>query len=168
MRSIARTVDPPVVTTSSTTRQGVPRASGGPSIQRCNPCSLRALRTKKATQAPACPEPNPAQASGSGATLLQPPAAAPRPPAPAAIRAHRHSADGCRPALRRLGGDQLSSGAVRGGAQQGALGIDVVLGLPPAGEGDLADHQRVLTQLPEQALPGPHPRASRKPSRQLV
>ena len=43
--SIASIVEPPVVTTSSTSTQRSPGSSGGPSIQRCKPCSLRCLRT---------------------------------------------------------------------------------------------------------------------------
>ena len=121
-------VEPPVVTTSSTTRQRSPGSSGGPSIQRCRPCALRSLRTKKPlTSAPAA---SAAQATASAPIVMPPTAVAPR--------------------RCGLGGHQLAQRREARRAQDRPLGVHVVLGLGAAGERDLADHQRVLAQLGDQ------------------
>jgi hypothetical protein len=52
------------------------------------------------------------------------------------------------------GGDQLSGGEEAGRPKQGAAGVDVVGGVRAAGEGDLAENQRVLAQLGDQRLLG--------------
>ena len=79
---MAFTVEPPVVTTSSTIKQRSPSSSTGPSIQRCRPCSFFSLRTKKAlTGAPAA---SAAQATGSAPIVMPPTAVAlTRPASPA-------------------------------------------------------------------------------------
>ena len=70
--SIACTVEPPVVTTSSTIRQRSPCSSGGPSMRRWRPCCLTSLRTKNAfTSAP----PASAAQAGASAPIVSPPTA---------------------------------------------------------------------------------------------
>ena len=128
-RSIAWTVEPPVVTTSSTIRQRSPGSSGGPSTQRCSPCSLRSLRTKKAfTSAPAGER-------GAGDR----------------VRAHRHPAD-CGRAGRSASRRTSSPSARKPCRQQDRpLGIHVVLRCAAARQRHLADHQRVLAQFRDSA-----------------
>ena len=55
-------------------------------------------------------------------------------------------------AFARLGGHQLPQGGESRGPQDRPLGVHVVLRRGPAGEGDLADHQRVLAQLGDQLV----------------
>src|SRR5918999_1778070 len=60
---------------------------------------------------------------------------------------HRHAPHrGCPRALR-LGPDQLAQGREAGRAEDGPLGVDVVLRGAPAREGHLADDEGVLAQL---------------------
>ena len=62
------------------------------------------------------------------------------------VRAHRHAADR-RPAPRGyLRGEQLAERGEALGAQDRALGVDVIPGLGPARERHLADDERVLAQ----------------------
>ncbi len=84
IRSIALTVEPPVVTVSSTTSTFFP-GSTGPSTQRWSPCSLRSLRTKKPTSPSPPGTAIAAQASGIAAITGPPTALAPAPVAAAAI-----------------------------------------------------------------------------------
>ncbi len=72
--SIARTVEPPVVTTSSTTMQRSPVRSAGPSIRLARPCCLASLRTKKAFTA--APPASAAHAIGSAPIVIPPTASA--------------------------------------------------------------------------------------------
>ena len=132
IRSIARTVEPPVVTTSSTTRHLVPGSSSGPSTQRWRPCSLRSLRTKKA--------------------IRSAPARVAERRAGERVGAHRHPADRVRAELGRALGDQLADRAVGGLAQDRPLRVDVVGGRLAARERHLAEHQRVLAKLGDQDL----------------
>ena len=126
-RCSASIVEPPVVTTSSTSRQRSPGSGSGPSIQRCRPWSLRSLRTMNALR----------EARGERRARDR-------------DRAHRHPSDGARPAGARGVGEQRAERGERAGQQDRALGVDVVGGGAPAGERDLADHQRVLAQIRQQ------------------
>ncbi len=132
--SSARIVEPPVVTTSSTSMQRSPRSSSGPSIRRARPCALASLRTKNALTS--APPASAEQAIGSAPIVIPPTAVAP------------HS--------RGLGGDQLTERAEAVGQQDRALGVDQVLRDRPAGECHLADDERVLAQLGEEPLPRVH------------
>jgi hypothetical protein len=69
------------------------------------------------------------------------------------IAAHRHPAHSGRPDPLSLGRDQLAQRAEAVQAQDGALGVHVVARLLPARQRDLADHERVLAQFRDQALP---------------
>ena len=127
MRSIAWTVEPPVVTTSSTTRQRSPGSSSGPSTHRCSPCCFLSLRTKKALTArrrPGRRTPRDRRPWSSPRPRWRPPV---RPP-PSRARPARGS--------RRAAEWRVWRRRSTGGA--------------PAGEGDLADHQRVLAQRIDQ------------------
>ena len=62
-------------------------------------------------------------------------------------------ADGGGAPLARPGGHELGHRRESGGAQDRPFGVDVVLRDLPAGEDNLADHERVLAQLLDQTLP---------------
>ena len=131
MRSIAATVEPPVVTVSSTTRHavaGLDRALD-PALQAV---LLALLADEEADQAGTAGDGD----RGAGER----------------DRGHHRPADRGRAGLAGGGGDQLAGGEEAGGPQQGAAGVDVIGGRLPAGERHLADHQRVLAQLGEQRL----------------
>src|SRR5204863_476022 len=95
--SIACTVEPPVVTTSSTIRQRSPGSNGGPSLRRWSPCALVSLRTKNALTS--APPANAAHAGASAPTVRPPTAVASHSRAYRATRSasapqparHRHS-----------------------------------------------------------------------------
>src|SRR5687768_3556978 len=131
--SIACTVEPPVVTTSSTIRQRSPWSSGGPSTRRWSPCCLASSRTKNAfTSAP----PASAAQAGASAPIVSPPtagashwraesatrsASAAKPPGPRTARV-----------LARLGGQGLPCRGHRG----------AILGAAPAGPAPAGLHAR--------------------------
>ena len=131
---MACSVEPPVVTTSSTIRQRSSGSRNGPSMRRCRPCCLVSLRMKKALTS--APPASAAQRRGVGA--------------------HRQAADGGGPPLARARGDELGQGGEAGGAQDRALGVDVVLRDLAAGEHDLAHDEGVAAQLVDQPLSGLH------------
>ena len=101
-------------------------------MRRCRPCALASLRTKNAFACGAAGE------RGAGDR----------------VGAHRHAADGRGAPLGHLRGEQRAERGEARRAQDRALGVDVVLGARAARERHLADHQRVLAQLLEQALAG--------------
>ena len=118
------------MTTSSTTTQRSSGPSGGPSMRRCSPCALASLRTKKAFAA------RPAGKRGARDR----------------VGAHRHAPHRGGSPLGDLGSEQLAERGEAVGAQDGALGVHVVLGARAARERHLADHQRVLAQLLHETL----------------
>ena len=129
--STAATVEPPVVTVSSTTNTLVP-SSTGPSTIRCSPWALVCLRTKKPTRPSPSGTAIAAQASGIAAITGPPTASAP-----------------CADRRRR---EQLAGGAKAGRPQQRPARVDVVLRRRPARQRHLADDQRMLAQLADQGL----------------
>ena len=130
------------MTTSSTTRQRSPGSSCGPSMSRLQAVLLallahdERLRQHHAVVARA------------------------RPPAHAAAairardgdRADRHAADRARAEAPRVVGDELAERAEARGAQDRALGVDVVRRDRAARQLHLADHERVLAQLANEQL----------------
>ena len=70
------------------------------------------------------------------------------------VGAHRQPADRGRLPLAGVAGDELGQRGEAGGAQDGALGVDVVLRRGAGGERHLADQQRVRAQLGDERLPG--------------
>ena len=133
IRSIADTVEPPVVTVSSTTRTFAP-SSTGPSTQRWSPCCFRSLRTKNPTRSSPPGTAIAAQASGIAA-ITGPPTAT----APASVAAAAISSPG---------------GAEAGRAHDRPARVDVVLRGLPARERHLAQDQGVLAQLGDERLAG--------------
>ena len=126
--AIAASVEPPVVTTSSTTRQ------------RSSAVEQRALDTAL-------------QAVGLGvlaheeALCLRP---ARKRRAGDRVGAHRHAADGRGLPFLGARGQQSRKRLKTLGSQDRALGVYVVGGDGPARERDLADHERVRSQLRDQ------------------
>ena len=127
---MAATVDPPDVTTSSTTRQRSPGSSKGPSMRRWRPWALVSLRTKNADTS--APPARAAQASGS-APMVSPPTALGAP-------------------LRAWAATSCDERAEARGPQNRPLGVHVVLGDGAAGERDLADDEGVLAQDGHQSV----------------
>ena len=72
------------------------------------------------------------------------------------IGAHRQPAHGGGLPFARQRGHQLGEGGEARGAQDGALGIDVVLRDLTAGEHDLSHDEGVAAQLVDQPLSSPH------------
>ena len=73
------------------------------------------------------------------------------------VGSHRHPADGGRIPRAGLFGGELRQRAEALRAEDRALGVDQVFGGLTAGQHDRSDHQRVLTQLGQQALAGSRP-----------
>ena len=68
------------------------------------------------------------------------------------IGAHRHATYRGRSPGHRLGGHQLAERQEALAQQDGALGVDQILGGDATGQHDLADHQRLLAQHAQQSL----------------
>src|SRR5438552_2373960 len=74
----------------------------------------------------------------------------------APLDADRHAADRAGAALLRLGRGELGERAEAGRPQDGALGVDQVARLLPAGQRHLADHQGVIAQFADELVAGAH------------
>jgi hypothetical protein len=72
------------------------------------------------------------------------------------IGAHRQPADRRGAPRRRALGDELPQRREAGRAQDGALGVHVVLRRVPARQDDLAHHERVRPQLLDESVLGAH------------
>ena len=126
------TVEPPVVTTSSTIRQRSPGVEQRPLDPALQPVLLALLAHEEGLDVRAAA--SAAQATGSAPIVMPPTAVAP-----------------ARSASSR---DQLAQRAEPGRQQDRPLGVDVVLRRRAARERDLADDQGVLAQLRDQRLSG--------------